>query len=753
MTGCSGDSTVSPVSTRMQQVYQALGFDDKNHDGVIKKKGCWGLCDAGEGYKPEADIDSDGILVGTEIRYYLHFVASGVDERIKQANPLNDEDRDTLAKMFFDKARKLDAVAAKSATIINESSLSQDKDKAAAIWRDLKKKGYIDGDGKIQSTFLVDSRKSDSTNYIWSYDGGLQYNLASIRIDMEWQHRKIQTEILGVALSAAKASLFSEAMEIVNSHDDSADPKTICEIIELLVKAKEFSRAFELLRKLSSFAVREVLDSSVQKYWIKVAESTLNELKNSGLDKEQLSFRFKQLVDMIPPFYWNVSASDENIWVIFVANFIEYLPKSGLSHAQLKDIFGLIIDKLFNNSGKGELLPYNKGKIFSSYMKSVMAIGLDWEALYPILVKAVAIINKTELPLNILTFNIERVVKKEFGFEKYLALIELVEDENECSFKLLQLFKDAIEAKQSKSQLSILLDKELERVRRFKDSSIKTRAIEDFAIVWDKNGLGNDRARILLEEAVKIARREDDIPKKARNICDVVTTMWKLRIEPRNQLRQLLEEALNTARGEKDVSQRAKIIDDVVAKMLELKINPSSRLKQALEEALSAARAETNVLEKAKSIYDVSSVMWKYHMLNLSQFGGLLQEALNTARSFKVTDRDDKPKYIKKASILSKIAVGLKKAGTSKDQILLIFTEAMQAMQDMIPLHFSSQGRQRREESDMLNWFIDEAYTQIANNMQEAGFNRQEIVRLFQQKALGVALREERFQYLLRDIK
>ena len=54
-----------------QALYKLLGFNDKNENGIIEKPSIWNLWTANEGYKEEVDINKDGKITETEVKYYI----------------------------------------------------------------------------------------------------------------------------------------------------------------------------------------------------------------------------------------------------------------------------------------------------------------------------------------------------------------------------------------------------------------------------------------------------------------------------------------------------------------------------------------------------------------------------------------------------------------------------------------------------------------------------------------------------------
>lgn len=60
-----------PASRRPMTIFQRLGMEDINKNGVIERTACFGYCPKDEGYKAGVDIDSNGIITESEAKYYL----------------------------------------------------------------------------------------------------------------------------------------------------------------------------------------------------------------------------------------------------------------------------------------------------------------------------------------------------------------------------------------------------------------------------------------------------------------------------------------------------------------------------------------------------------------------------------------------------------------------------------------------------------------------------------------------------------
>lgn len=108
-----GDTGVSKVPG--MTVFQALGFDDKNKNGIIENKFLkWKQ----EGYKEEADLNRDGKIVEAEAKFYLWYY-SGDKPEIKNKYPITKGDQNILLGIF---QKQL-----KTARLIKEGSLIKER--------------------------------------------------------------------------------------------------------------------------------------------------------------------------------------------------------------------------------------------------------------------------------------------------------------------------------------------------------------------------------------------------------------------------------------------------------------------------------------------------------------------------------------------------------------------------------------------------------------------------------------------------
>lgn len=70
--GCSGCGCTSvTLSPEMQELYKALGFNDKNADGIIEEQWIFGAW-RNEGYDYRADLNEDKKITEVEAKYCLH---------------------------------------------------------------------------------------------------------------------------------------------------------------------------------------------------------------------------------------------------------------------------------------------------------------------------------------------------------------------------------------------------------------------------------------------------------------------------------------------------------------------------------------------------------------------------------------------------------------------------------------------------------------------------------------------------------
>lgn len=92
MAGCNDDFKMKNCSD-LQELYESLGFQDKNDNCIIEKQSFFGAWrDEGYDKAAAADINGDGKLVPAEVRYYLHQILKDANPQIRIAHPLLSED-------------------------------------------------------------------------------------------------------------------------------------------------------------------------------------------------------------------------------------------------------------------------------------------------------------------------------------------------------------------------------------------------------------------------------------------------------------------------------------------------------------------------------------------------------------------------------------------------------------------------------------------------------------------------------------
>ncbi|MFA5839588.1 MAG: DUF4116 domain-containing protein [Candidatus Margulisiibacteriota bacterium] len=245
---CSRTSTV-PQSTK--ELYDALGFEDKNGDGEIDVKEKWLQRD--EGYIKEADINSDGKIVRAEAKYYLQQLGN-VDSALKSKYSLVQAERVEILNLQLEVARKIKDPIAKSNTInkiacemakegVKAKMLSKVFSEAMTVADEINGyKGIFDRDAYSKIVSKIITAMIDAGLFVQAL--GATRNIINVPV----KRKCIIQALIAMEEHCSQDSALAEAKKIELFFQ--RQPEIAFEIIKIMVNANKLSEAIEFVNNI-----------------------------------------------------------------------------------------------------------------------------------------------------------------------------------------------------------------------------------------------------------------------------------------------------------------------------------------------------------------------------------------------------------------------------------------------------------------------------------------------------------------------